>query len=335
LVSQGLARAPIQQGAPGDGVAFMMMHRHMIHMLKETFPKHARLFEGFGHVPRTTQDPENVTTWREISWSSSNITGFDILENIEKNVSMFATEDDLGQFIENTYRWTAESPMSPTNEVGSGLHAALHSQWAVNGSPANLIQQAVDVKNFMFWKLHGWIDDVWDRYRKAKNLSDEDPQYQKLLLDQCLEMHDLQPRNRKGTQPSTGGAAGSGAPPATTVAESGAFAATVRPMFESTCAGCHSTIAPSAGMTLGGSGVSSAEVRQGLVGVRASNGEYNLIEPGQPNASWLYLKASGEVAGAMCSSTCDREKMPPSGVGLSADQLQSLKQWIQDGATDR
>src|SRR5262245_35323369 len=47
LVNQGLSRAAIQQGAPGDGIAFMMMHRHMIAMLKTAFPNHKPLFEGF------------------------------------------------------------------------------------------------------------------------------------------------------------------------------------------------------------------------------------------------------------------------------------------------
>jgi hypothetical protein len=173
LTSQSLRRAPIQQGAPGDGVAFMMMHRHMIMMLKTTFPKHTKLFDGFGKVPKTTQDPQNPTPWRSISWTSSNLTGFDTLENLEQHLDMFPSEDDLGQYIENTYRWTAQTPMSPVNQLGSGLHGALHSQWSVAGSPANLIQQSVDVKNYTFWKLHGWIDNVWERYRKAKNLKDD------------------------------------------------------------------------------------------------------------------------------------------------------------------
>jgi hypothetical protein len=332
LVSQGLSRAPVQQGAPGDGLAFMMMHRHMIQMLKTTFPKHADLFLGFKKVPKTQNDAENPAPWRAISWTSSNLKGFDTLENIEQHLDQFPTEDDLGQYIENTYRWTQQSPMSPVNAPGSGLHGALHSQWSVNGSPANLIQQAVDVKNFTFWKLHGWIDDVWQRYRVAKNLKEDDPAYQKLLLDQCMEMYTLQPRHRNMSQIPGGPAAGSGG---TMAPETGVFATMVRPMFDSTCAGCHSAIAPTAGMTLGGAGVSSAEVRQGLVGVKATNNEYALIEPGMPMKSWLYLKASGGAATASCTNACDRESMPPSGGGLSAAQLTTLRTWIENGATDK
>jgi len=329
LVKQGLERAPIQQGAPGDGIAFMMMHRHMIAMLKVAFPTHTSLFDGFVKVPKSKSDAANPQPWRDISWTSNNLRGFDTLENIEMHLSQFATEDDLGQYIENTYRWTAQTPMSPVNAPGSGLHGALHSQWSVNGSPANLIQQAVDVKNHAFWKLHGWIDNVWERYRKAKGLKDDDPAYQKLLFDQCMEMYMLQPRNRDMPQTNPG----TTTPDPTQ--ETGMFATQVRPFLDSTCAGCHSAIAPSAGMTLGGPGISSAEIIMGLVGAKASNGEYNLIEPGSPQKSWVYLKASGDVATVTCTQACDRESMPPSGTGLNATQLMTLKQWIMSGATDK
>jgi len=329
LVKQGLSRAPIQQGAPGDGLAFMMMHRHMIVMLKSAFPKNAALFNGFVKIPKAKADAENPQPWRDIRWSSNNLRGFEILENIEQHLDQFPTEDDLGQYIENTYRWTAQSPTSPVNAPGSGLHGALHAQWSVSGSPGALIEQAVDVKNYVFWKLHGWIDDVWERYRKAKGLKDDDPAYQKLLVEQCMEMHALQPRNRKmpngGNNPTT----------QPTVPETGTFATTVRPFLDSSCGGCHSAIAPSAGMTLGGKGISSAEIIAGLVGVKATNGEYNLIEPGAPQKSWVYLKASGEAATVACSGACDRETMPPSGMGLTAAQLTSLRSWIMSGATDK
>ncbi|HEX6241748.1 MAG TPA: hypothetical protein VFZ61_12660, partial [Polyangiales bacterium] len=218
-------------------------------------------------------------------------------------------------------------PTSPSNLPGDGLHGALHAQWAVTGSPANLIDQAVDVKNHSFWKLHGWIDDVWERYRKAKGLKDDDPAYQKILLEQCLEMHALMPKNRK-KGPGTGGPG-----PDAGVPETGVFAQTVRPMFDTLCGGCHSAIGPSAGLTLGGPGISSAEIRDGIVGVKATNGEFNLIEPGAPEKSWIYLKASGEAANATCTRSCDRDIMPPSGTRFSAAELMTLRQWIQGGAT--
>lgn len=332
LQDQGLERAPIQQGGPGDGLAFMAMHRHMIHMLKETFPKHGGLFDGFTKVPRSSDDEENHATWHRISWSGENIKGFDILENIEQNLEMFATEDDLGNYIENTYRWTPQTPMQPTNQPGSGLHGALHAQWAVSGSPGNLIEQAVDVRNFFFWKLHGWIDNIWERYRVAKGLSASDPDYVKIMREQCDEMWYLKKSNRDLPMQPTG-STNPGAPGAMDNAETGFFATQVRPFLDSSCGGCHSPIGPSAGVTLGGAGMTSAELIEGLVGKKSTNGEFNLIEAGAPERSWVYLKASGESATVMCTSMCGRQKMPPSGDGLSAAQLQALSQWIKDGAS--
>jgi hypothetical protein len=334
LANEGLSRAPIQQGAPGDGYAFMVMHRHMIRMLKMSFPKHEALFSAFDHVPRTQSDSQNPTSWKNISWTADNIQGFDILENIEQHLDQFATEDDLGQYIENTYKWTAQNPTEAVIAAGSGLHGALHSQWSVNGSPANLIMQSVDVKNFIFWKLHGWIDNVWERYRKAKGIGEDDAKYQQALFDQCMEMYSLQPRNRNASQRTAGAGGAGGAAGSGPVTETGYFAQNVRPIFDSTCAGCHSAIGPSAGMTLGGAGVTSAAVRAGLVGVKSTNNQYDLIEPNHPELSWLYLKASGDVAAVSCTTTCNRETMPPSGTSLTAAQLAMLKQWITNGATD-
>lgn len=331
LQDQGLERAAIQQGAPGDGLAFMAMHRHMIHMLKEVFPKHSALFEGFSKVPRSTDDKENYASWHRVSWSSDNIKGFDILENIEDNLDMFANEDELGNYIENTYRWTPQRPMEPTNQPGSGLHGALHSQWAVSGSPGNLIEQAVDVRNFFFWKLHGWIDNVWERYRVAKGLTASDPDYAKIMREQCDEMWYLKKSNR-GLPMQPSGSTDPGNSGATGNTETGYFATQVRPFLDSSCGGCHSPIGPSAGVTLGGKGITSAELVDGLVSKKSTNGEYNLIEPGKPELSWVYLKASGESTTVSCSGACGRGKMPPSGDGLSATQLQVLSKWITDGA---
>ena len=326
LEAQGLWRAKEQQGAPGDGYKFMLMHRHMIEQLKATFPKHADLFKGFTHVPRSQQDDQNFMTWKRVSWTSNNLKGFDILENIEKNLAMFASEDELGRYFQTTFRWTEQRPMETANEPGSGLHGALHAQWAVNGSPANLIDQKVDVHNFLFWKLHGWIDDIWERYRRAKGVAPNDPKYVAALAEQCEEMYYLMPSHR-----ATGPGSDGGVPTSPPGDETGVFATTVRPFLESTCTGCHLDSGPTAGLVLGG-GISSAEIIEGIVNVKASNEQYDLIEPGDPDKSWLYLKASGASEQASCTGKCDRGTMPPSGTGLSAAQLTSLRTWIVSGA---
>ena len=68
-------------------------------------------------------------------------------------------------------------------------------------------------------------------------------------------------------------------------------------------------------------------------------GQYKLVVPGDPERSWLYLKASGKAAAAGCmpsaTAQCIDGVMPPSATGMptvSAAELQTLRQWIQDGA---
>lgn len=331
LLKQGLWRADVQQGAPGDGLAFLMAHRHMLEMLRETFPKHAGLFSGFKEVPKNRNHPENPMPWKNVSWTQSNLRGFEILENIEKNLAMFPTEDDLGHFIQGSIRWTPQNPSTFVSQTGSGLHGALHGQWTVIGSPIALINQAVDVRNFTFWKLHGWIDDIWERYRVAKGQKRTDADYQKLHYEQCMEMHALEPRNRKGVKPDlSGGGTQTGADPDA----SGFFAKSVRPLFDATCTGCHSAEGgAAAGLVLGGAGVTTREIVEGLVGVKATNDEYDLVVPGNPDKSWLYLKASAASERVTCQGACDRQRMPPAGTVLTTAQLATLRQWITNDAT--
>jgi len=203
LVAENLWRAEYQQGAPGAGLAFLHMHRHMIHMFRTAFPAHADLFDGWTHVPRSIDDPENPTPWKTIDWNADNLIGFDILENIEDHLDQFTNEDDLGVFIESTFRWTPEDPVVGLGLQGSGVHGAMHNQWAVNRSPANLGRTDTALPNYIFWKLHGFIDDVWSRYRLAKHLHDEDVQYKTIARWECRLMYSLTPSHRPEPPPPT------------------------------------------------------------------------------------------------------------------------------------
>jgi hypothetical protein len=201
LTASGLWRARYQQGAPGAGLAFLAMHRLMIGMFKAAFPQHADLFAGFGHLPRDRNDPENPTPWKRLTWTDDNLIGFDVLEHIEDHLALFPSEDELGVYIESTFRWTTDAPVSPLDEPGSGVHGALHNQWAVSRSPANLGRTDTALPNYTFWRIHGFIDAIWTRYRAAKGLSDQESGYRAATDQECRLMYYLMPEHRAAVPP--------------------------------------------------------------------------------------------------------------------------------------
>jgi hypothetical protein len=194
----------------------------------------------------------------------------------------------------------------------------------------------------MFWKLHGWIDNVWEKYRVAKGLTkDGSPQMQKYKQDLAQACHEMDTEIQ--ILRSNNGMTVLDCPP--DVDESGDFHSKVRPLFESAsnhCASCHgpSQASPYANLTLGGAVSSKCLVQRLTSSMSLGGGQFKLVEPGDPDKSWLYLKASGKAASAGCSSTdpnkpCNTATMPPNGTGvptMTDAELAILRQWIADGA---
>lgn len=56
---QGWRRYPIQEGQDGNGLEFLVMHRAMIELLRETFPADAGLFVGWTVPPTDPADPND------------------------------------------------------------------------------------------------------------------------------------------------------------------------------------------------------------------------------------------------------------------------------------
>jgi hypothetical protein len=299
-----------------DGYEFLVMHRHMIQSLKQAFPSQKDLFEGFPHFPYDATDVPEI--WRDrwgTGWAANIKATADTLENVEKNVDMWPTEGDLGKFIQ----------CGGMANGASSIHGALHFKWVVNDSPYSLGKQTVNIDNYMFWKLHGWIDHVWERYRAAKGLTDAEPELVQALVDQCHEME------RLGAVIDPTKVVDTSSP---LPAEHGMFHEQVRPILEKHCGSCHSESSPEAGMSLGGH-ISSADVVKNLVGVTAAHGgQFKRVVAGDAAHSWLYLKVSGTAMNAGCTgSMCNAQVMPPTGqVTLTTAELMTIEAWIDAGA---
>jgi len=299
-----------------DGYQFLVMHRHMMRALRQSFPAHSELFAGFPTFPLEAKDvPQQWQGRWGSGWAQAIKDTAKTLESIESKLSQFPSEGDLGKFIQ----------CGAMSNGASSIHGALHFKWVVNASPHSLGKQTVNIENYMFWKLHGWIDTIWERYRIAKGLAPDEPKLREALSSQCREMH------RLGQAVAPSASPGSKDP---LPVEHGYFHESVRPILEKVCSGCHSESSPEAGLPLGGQ-VSSADIVEQLVNVSALHGgQFKRVVPGDPDESWLYLKVSGTAMAAGCQGAgCNAQVMPPAGqVSLSKAELTTIRQWISDGA---
>ena len=322
----------------GDGYQFLVFHRHMIQALKQLWPKHTEQFTGFSKFPTSAADvpPQWRSAWKD--WDPQILAAGKIGDEIDKpeNLAKFPDEGVLGFWLQCNVGQKLSMPANSMPFVG--LHFVLHAKWARPGNTTHGVNNTdSNIDNYMFWKLHGWIDNVWEKYRLAKGMQPTDRKLTDDLTAQCREMdaeidiikNGLKPDELPDpTQPAT--------------AESGFFHERVRPIFESQtnlCSGCHAERGANAMLTLGGN-VSSKQIVAGLVDKPSRDGgQYRLVVPGDPDRSWLYLKASAKAAAAGCmpsaTAQCIDGVMPPSATGMptvSAAELQTLRQWIQDGA---
>jgi hypothetical protein len=302
-----------------DGYEFLVMHRHMLESLRQLWPSHVDQFEGWDKWPAASDYPELLQPYFK-NWSNDVLSEASIADNIEDNLDMFANEGEFGMWIQCG---------SLRGGVGANsLHGALH----FNGYPQNnqshsVANQRRNLDSFIFWKLHGYIDKIWERYRVAKGQAPDEPALRTEVKAQCLEMDALSHYIEAG-----------GKPPEETELpdEYGFFHETVRPGLENFgCATCHGA-GEDAGLRLGYQ-ISSADIVERLVNVDSAYATgYKLVVPGDPDNSWLYLKAAGLSvdSGAQCQgvANCIQSMPPGGGDKLPATDLANLRKWIQDGA---
>jgi hypothetical protein len=304
-----------------DGYEFMVMHRHMITSLKQLWPNHTEQFEGWETFPSEEDYPE-VLRPHYTAWSDAVKQDAAIADNIDQNMGMFANEGEFAQWLQCG---------SLQGGVGMGsLHGSLH----FNGYPQqnqahSVANQRRNLDSYVFWKLHGWMDKVWEKYRVANGQSPDEPKLKDELIAQCREMDEL--AVRLGAPPQTPSG------PAPTVGEeAGFFHEQVRPVLTANrCDTCHGA-GEEAGLRLGYE-VTSAAIVAGLVNVDAAYAAgYKLVVPGDPDSSWLYLKMSGgsTSSGVQCQGVMNcAQAMPPTmGMNVPEADLQKVRQWIMDGA---
>jgi hypothetical protein len=171
--SQGWTRSAIQEGAAGNGDEFLLMHRAMLELLLKNFPQHGHYLRGWNTPPTDPNSVDDPVPSGE-AFDADRAAG---ITRIETNSPPFASDDDLGRFIETNLRPAASDPLARSTDRQTGLHNYLHNRWTDPTSDINLGDPTVNIFNARFWRLHGWIDFQWWRYRQAQGLSDSAASY--------------------------------------------------------------------------------------------------------------------------------------------------------------
>jgi len=102
----------------------------------------------------------------------------------------------------------------------------------------------------------------------------------------------------------------------------------VQPIFTANCAfsGCHGGASPAQGMNL-----SAGQAYQNTVGVPSVElPGMDRIEPGQPDQSYLVNKIQGTQASVGGSG----QRMPLGLSPLSQDDINTIRAWVEAGASD-
>jgi hypothetical protein len=173
---QGWTRAQHQEGEAGNGLEFLAMHRGMLQLLAE-HDRSARPYLVGWTTPPT--DPHDLAD--PLPHGASTVFEPDMLaavDRLQHHLDSFASEDELGLYIETAFRPTGEQRDAKATDRSAGIHNYLHNRFQDPSSPIDLGNPAVNLLSARFWRLHGWIDHLWAEYRTRAGLQDSDPAYQ-------------------------------------------------------------------------------------------------------------------------------------------------------------
>ncbi len=303
------------------------------------WPKHAADFAGFPKWPTKKEDlPDLWAMEGDPKWSQQILDAAAIGDDIEHNLDKFPDEGTLGFWLQCP---PAAASLARSICRTSALHFDLHNQWSRgSASEHGLNNGQVNITNYMFWKLHGWIDKVLGGLPHRQG--PEQGWHARAGEVQARPHSVVQRNGHRDRDPQAD--AGSGpvldCPP--DVDETGDFHTKVRPIFEDREKPLRElprplTDFPVCGHDVGRPGLEQVH-RRAAQAPSNDGGQFQLVAPGDPDHSYLYLKPAGLADAAGCVSTdpnkpCNTAQMPPGGMKtMTDDELAIIHKWIADGA---
>jgi hypothetical protein len=188
VTKKGWKRYAVQEGASGNGLEFLAMHRAMLGILRITFPASAPLFAGWKTPPlvATVDDPLPATT-SGLKPFNSNMQ--QALTRLTSQLGTFATDDALGLYVQSQLRWTAADVAARSPDPTTGVHAYFHMRFDDPKSAIRMQRFNRNLESEVFWKVHGFIDGLWTKNRAARGLSDAtDATYASAMNHACMHM---------------------------------------------------------------------------------------------------------------------------------------------------
>jgi hypothetical protein len=197
-----------------DGYEFLVMHRYLLQTIRALWPQLDDPFSGWRQFPKAEDYPAFLQP-RFYAWPNgvlnkvpniggSAIPGHGAVVFPDENAAASRRE----QLLE---RWKTEGEFGQwlqcgTTQNGLGIDS-LYGALITNAMPlgdrlGNNIIYPMDL--YLFWKNHGWIDQMWEDYRRALGKTPEDPELQAALIQQCQIHNAWAEKSRDlptGTQP--------------------------------------------------------------------------------------------------------------------------------------
>lgn len=191
-----------QEGGPGNGLAFLAMHRVMLSMLRAEFPGFTDAASPYadlagwapGAVPVDADDAAwPVPAGNPRPFNAAQKTALGNLENLMVGVVSdglaIETDDDFGRYLETKRRPIEGTPWALSKDQSAGFHNYMHGRFNDSQSPVRMGNFARNIEGKVFWRLHGWIDTTWTRFRKAHGRDDlTDPVYLGAMDEACRDM---------------------------------------------------------------------------------------------------------------------------------------------------
>jgi hypothetical protein len=177
---KGWKRADVQEGLAGNGLEFLAMHRMMMQMLIQVDANAQQLLVGWTTPPTDPMDKRDPLPNEDTTPFDTNMLA--AIDKLENHIDSFTSDDDLGLYIETSLRPTADDPSSRATDRSAGIHNYIHNRFSDSSSKIDIGDPTVNLKNKRFWRLHGWIDGLWTKYRAQAGKTDMDADYQAALM---------------------------------------------------------------------------------------------------------------------------------------------------------